>query len=427
MFRMRHVFCSLAVATLSLSSLSIAEDWPQWQGPNRDAISKETGLLKAWPEKGPPLLWQKEKLGEGYSTPSISKGKIYGMSYRQKDGGKVDGIWALDVNTGKELWYSAIGKSAEKVSYNDGTRSSPTIDGDRVYGLTTDGTLACMDVKDGKVVWKSNLVSVFGGRMMSGWGYSESPLVDGNKVIVTPGGNQATLVALDKSTGSVLWKSSIAESGGAGYASPVVCTAGGTKMYVTWLGTCIVGVDSESGKELWRYKRVAGRTANIPTPIVKDNFVFCSQGYRDGGAALVEIVKNGNKFEAKEVWYKGAEEFRNHHGGMVLLGEYLYGGHGQNDGQPACLEWKTGKVMYRERGPGKGSAAVASAEGLLYYRYQDGVVALLDANPNSAKVVSKFKLPYESGKASWPHPVISDGKLYIRDQDALLCFDIKAK
>ncbi|MFT3879352.1 MAG: PQQ-like beta-propeller repeat protein [Gemmatales bacterium] len=427
--------CLVLLVSLVLVSYSTGFDgpdknnWSQWQGPHRDAVCTETGLLTKWPEKGPTLLYQQKGFGDGYSTPVVHNGIIYGMSWRGSKGSMTDGVWAFDEANKKELWFAPIGSADEAINYNHGPRSSPTIDGDKIYGVTANGDLGCLELATGRVIWKSSYKTQLGGKMMSVWGFSESVLVDGDKVIGTPGGDDNTLVAFNKETGSILWKASVKDNGGAGYASPMIMTIGGTKMYVTWLGKCIVGVDAQTGKELWRNDKVAGKVANIPTPIIKDDLVYCTTGYTgyNGGSVLLQIVKEGDKFVAKEKWYLDAKGFMNHHGGVVLVDGYLYGGHGQNDGQLTCIDFNTGKVKYRNRGPGKGSAAILCADGHLYYRYQDGTMALVKINHEKDEVVSKFTLPYDSGKPSWPHPVICNGKLYIRDMDVLMCFDVKGK
>ncbi|HMP15604.1 MAG TPA: PQQ-binding-like beta-propeller repeat protein [Gemmatales bacterium] len=402
-------------------------DWPQWQGPTRDSKSPETGLLQAWPAGGPKLLYQLKGFGEGYSTPVIHKGIIYGMSWRGSPGSKEDGIWAYDEANQKELWFTPIGKADEKIGYNHGTRSSPTIDDDKIYGLTAQGDLGCLELATGKLLWKSEFKKQLGGKMMQSWGYSESVLVDGDLVIATPGGSTNTVVAFNKKTGSIVWRSAISNGGGAGYSSPVVMTVGGTKMYITWLEKCIVGGDAKTGRELWRNSKVAGGVANIPTPIDQGDLVFCTTGYNqsNGGSVLLKITKQGRSFQAKELWYLDNRSFMNHHGGVVLVDNHLYGGHGQNDGQLRCVNFTTGKLSYQARGVGSGSAAILYADGHLYYRYQDGTMALVKVNPAKAEVVSKFKLPYDSGKPSWPHPVICNGKLYIRDMDVIMVFDLK--
>lgn len=402
-----------------------ATDWPQWRGPMRDGICKETGLLSEWPEGGPPLLWKSTERGDGYSGPTIAQGKIFGMGNR----GNEEIVWALDAATGKELWHAKVGPKPGRAGGGyEGPRCSPTVDGDRLYALGIQGDLVCVQIASGKEVWKVSFRSAFNGRMMSTWGFSESPLVDGDRVIVTPGGEDAALVALDKKTGKTVWKAKVSDGGGAGYASVMPATIGGTKLYITWLGRKLVGVAANDGRFLFEYTKVANRTANIPTVIVRGDHVFCSTGYTDGGSALLKLEAKGQDVQATEVWHKSARELQNHHGGAVLIGDYLYFGNGHNNGNPVCVEFLTGNLAWGpQRGPGTGSAAVLFADGHIYFRYQNGVMALLEATPKQRVIKSTFQLPDQSGKPSWPHPVIAHGRLYIRDQDELLCFDVRKK
>ncbi len=422
--------CCVALAVLfALALVGFAQpskpasgkyDWPQWQGPERQASCLETGLLKNWPSEGPPLVWQTRKLGTGYSTPSVAAGAIYGMSQRDNN----DGVWRLEEATGKETWFKSIG-SAQKVDYG-GSRCTPTVDGAHLYALTVGGVLACMECATGKVVWKKNLVADFGGRMMSGWGYSESPLVDGDHVVCTPGAARAAVIALNKKTSAVVWRTEMTDCGGAAYASLVVSTAGGVRHYVTFVGKSLIGVDAKSGKLLWRSDKVANRVANCTTAIVKGDYVFASSSYGTG-SVLLKVGPKGKGLEAEEVYFLDGKKFQNHHGGMALVGDHIYGGHGQNRGEPTCIEFLTGKLAWKEKAPGGSSAAVLAYEGGLIFRYEDGAVALLEADPGKCTVKCKFKLPYNSDKANWPHPVIANGKLYLRDMEVLMCFDLKEK
>jgi outer membrane protein assembly factor BamB len=400
-------------------------DWPQWRGPNRDDVGRETGLLAEWPSDGPPRAWTRKGLGGGFSTPSVAAGRVFGMGVKGTD----EVVWALDEATGEPLWSTRIAAYANgKGGGFEGPRCTPTADGDLLYAVGISGDLVCLESATGKERWHKNYGKDFGGRMMSGWGFSESPLVDGDLVICTPGADAAALAALDKKTGAVRWKAAVPGGGGAGYASVMPAEAGGVKQYVNWLKNFLVGVSAKDGKFLWKYEKAHNTTANIPTVVVRGDNVFCSTGYKDGGSALLKLVPSGNGVKAEEVYYHNARELQNHHGGMVLIGDYLYGGHGHNSGAPVCVEFATGKVVWKQdRGPGSGSAAVTYADGRLYFRYQNGVMALIDATPAGYRLVSKFQLPEDSSKPSWPHPVIANGKLYVRDQDVLMCFDVKAK
>jgi outer membrane protein assembly factor BamB len=411
-----HRFILLALAVLA-PTLAGA-DWPQWRGPGRDGISPDRDLLAAWPAKGPPLLWQAKGLGSGYSSVSIADGRIFTMGRRR--GGAH--LIALERATGKELWATPVG--------GGNPNSTPTVDGERVYALGREGDLLCAESATGKVLWKKNFGKDFGGKMMSVWGYSESPLVDGDRLVCTPGAEKAMIVALDKKTGATVWKAPMPEydgkrgKDGAGYSSIVVSKACGVRQYVQLTGRGVISVAARDGKPLWAYNRVANGTANIPTPIVKDDLVFCSSGYGTG-SALLRVVRDGGSLKAEEVYFLGGGQMQNHHGGMVLVGDHVYAGHGHNEGFPVCVELKTGKIAWGpERGAGTGSAAVVYADGHLYFRYQNGVMALVEATPKAYRLKGSFKLASVRG-ASWPHPVIVGGKLYLRDQDVLMCYDLR--
>lgn len=415
----------LIALPLAAKGPSVLQDWPQWRGPTRDAISTETGLLSEWPEKGPKLLWNSrvvnkgKSVGTGYSSVSVANGRIFTMGDHGQDGF----VFALDEKTGWHLWATRIGQGQ-----GDGPRCTPTVDGDRVYALSRQGNLVCLGTAKGNVRWTLNYKDQLKGRMMSGWDYSESPLVDGDKLICTPGGDDAALVALNKYTGKVLWKSKISKTGGAGYASIVIAEVGGIKQYITLLGASrgVVGVKADDGTFLWSYNKIANGTANIPTSIVKDDLVFCSTGY-GAGAALLQLIPTGDGgVQAKEVYFKRGNELQNHHGGMVLLDGHIYGGHGHNAGNPFCLNMKTGDFAWKPvRGPGSGSAAVVYADGNLYIRYESNLMALVQASPMGYRLVSQFNIP--AGGNGWPHPVVVHGKLLLRGQDQVLCYDVKAK
>ena len=397
-------------------------EWSRWRGPNGDGISYETGLLTEWPAAGPPLVWRVKGLGGGYSSVAVAGRKIFTLGNKRGRNNMVC-LKALD---GSILWTTPIGGGG-------GPNSTPTVDGEFVYGVSLDGDLACCKVADGALAWAKNYEKDFGGRMMSSWGYSESVLVDGDRLICTPGGDEALLAALDKKTGDVIWKTaasagSLGRRGedGAGYASIVISNAGGVKQYVTLVGRGVVGVDAATGKLLWSYNGVANGTANIPTPLVAGDYVFCSSGY-DTGSALLKLNRSRSGVDLQEVYFLAANKMQNHHGGMIEKDGFVYCGTGHNNGFPLCIDSRTGQDAWRAgRGAGSGSAAIAYADGHLYFRYQDGTMALIEANPKAYKLKSSFKIASNNGE-SWPHPVIAGGKLYLRDQDELLCYDIKKK
>jgi outer membrane protein assembly factor BamB len=412
---------------LAVAAAATSPEWPQWRGPSRDDVAKETGLLSSWPESGPPLAWKASGLGGGFSSLAISGGKIYTLGDRQGS----QQVVALNVADGKIAWTAKLGPIWED-EYG-GPRGTPTVDGDRVYALGTDGDLVCLQAATGKEVWRKNLARDFGGRMMSGWRWSESPLVDGDRLIVTPGGANATLVALDKKTGKPIWQAAVPRLGGqgadgAGYASVVISNGGGVKQYVQLTGRGLVSVRASDGKFLWGYNKVANDVANIATPIVWDDFVFASTGYQTG-SALLELSRAGDGVEAKEVYFLPARTLQNHHGGLVLINGHIYGGHGHNRGYPICVEMATGKVAWGgetlDAGHGgSGSAAVTAADGHLYFRYQNGRMALIAATPQGYQLKGAFAIP-DVNHPSWSHPVVAGGKLYLREQDNLYVYDLK--
>lgn len=428
----RHCLVSLFALTLTLT-IAQAADWPGFRGPNRDGICTETGLLKQWPKDGPKQVWTAKNLGLGWGAPSIADGMIFGIGTR---GGK-DGVWALTEATGKEAWFTPFADPATGLGgQTNGPASTPTIHKGKLYAVSANGTLTCLDAKTGKQVWSKNYVSDFGGAVPR-WGYTESVLPDEDKIICAPNGRGAAVAALKADTGEVIWKTDVGAVGGAGgYSSPLKATINKVPMYVALLGSSsgVVGVDAETGKLLWQYKATpaAGGVAQIPIPIVKDDKVWVSTSY-GGGAALLQIVPKGTDgFEAKEVKAYKKPQLNNHHGGMVLVDGYVYFGHEQNQGYPVCVDFKTGDIKWGpEKSPagGSGSVAVLFADGRLYFRYQNGTMVLIDPSSEELKVVSSFKLPppdVKSHSASWPHPVIANGKLYIRDQNVMYCYDVKA-
>jgi outer membrane protein assembly factor BamB len=392
-------------------------DWPQWRGVHRTAKSEETGLLKEWPKEGPPLAWKATGLGDGYSEVSVAKGRIFTMGERRdpKDPkAQVETfVIALDEAKGKEIWATRIGDRHG----DGGPRSTPTVDGDRVYALSPQGDLLCLDAATGKKRWGKNLPKDFGGSV-GGWRYCESVLIDGDRLICTPGGKDATLVALNKKTGETVWKSKVPDGDRAEYSSVVIADVDGQKQYLQFLQSGVVGIKAADGKYLWRYGHPANGTANCSTPIYHDGRVFAASAYGTGGG-LAHLTRDGDKTTAKEAYFK--KEMENHHGGMVLVDGYLYG---EGGGRLYCIEFKSGKVMWQDGKPGKGS--IAYADGRLYYRNEGGPVTLVEANPKKYVERGRFDPP-KGGNPAWQHPVIANGKLYIRHADLLLCYDVKAK
>ncbi len=421
----------LSAENASLSDVDDRErptDWPEWRGSQRDGICRETGLLKKWGPDGPPFLWRVDGIGAGYSSVAIAGNDVYTMG--QRDEGEF--LIALGRSDGREAWAVRIG--TEKPN------STPTIDGELVFALGYGGELVCVRRRDGREVWRRNLASEFGGKTQTALGFSESPLVDGDRVTCAPGVRAAAVVAFARTDGKTIWTTTLPGdvlpdednpgADGAGYSSAVMTVVDGVRQYVYLIGRGVIGVEATTGRLLWAYGRMANQHANVATPIVSGSYVFCSTAYQ-AGSALLELVKKPNaspiEFECREVYFLKPKVLQNHHGGLVRFGDHLYGGHGHNQGFPLCLELKTGRIAWRPgRGAGTGSAAVLYADGHLYFRYQNGVVALVEATPEAYRLKGQFRPRAHKGKA-WAHPVIAGGRLYLRSDDALECYDVQAR
>jgi len=423
-----HFAAPAAVVALCLCAIEArAADWPQWRGQNRDGKSPETGLLQSWPEQGPPLAWRAEGLGGGFSSVAVAGDHIYTLG----DLGDAQYAIAVKRDGGAIVWKTKIGPAWEDKYL--GPRSTPTVDGDHVYVLGTEGDLFCLDAATGKKIWSRNLPKDFGGTMMKAqgtyeWKFSESPLIDGKQIIVTPGAQDAALVALKKKNGKEIWRTAIPDLGergayGAGYSSVVVSEAGGIRQYVQLLGRGVIGVEAKTGRFLWEYDAVANDVANIPTPLIDGDFVFASSGYGTG-SALIKLAPTADGLAAEQVYFLDAETMQNHHGGMILHDGYVYSGTGLNKGFPLSVKLADGTVAWGKiRNEGQGSAAVSYADGRLYFRYQDGLMVLIEATPEGYHEHGSFMIP-DVTQPSWAHPVIADGKLYLREQDTLFCYDI---
>jgi outer membrane protein assembly factor BamB len=399
-----------------------AADWPQWRGPERNGISKETGLLKAWPKDGPKLLWHVKDLGYGYTTPAVVGSRLYLVCTKGKD---EEVVQVLDAKDGSKVWSRPLGKVGPNQPFAayPGARSTPTVDGDVLYALGSDGDLACMDIANGNVRWTKNLRADFGGEP-GVWAYAESPLIDGDVLVCTPGGKEATLVALNKKNGYVIWKCAVPGGDQAAYASVVISHAAGRKQYVQFLGKAVVGVDAKTGAFLWRYTNTAKKSpANIPTPTVFGDYVYTGSGLGGGGLTRVKAQDGG--LIAEEVYYD--RNLPKAIGGTIMLGDYLYG---TNADGLVCLEFVSGTEKWQNKSIG--TASLCYADGRLYLHGENGDVALVEATPDAYREHGRFTPPDRpkhlrgNMEKAWSYPVVANGRLYIHDVGTLWCYDVNA-
>jgi outer membrane protein assembly factor BamB len=413
----------LIVGTMQ-SADATAGEWPTFRGTDRTAVSKETNLLQSWPEGGPPLVWKCEGTGRGYTSLAIQDQRIYLVGDGIADVEDQDEyLLCHDRQTGKRVWATRLGAPWKSGSPTwQSSRSTPTVDGDRVYALTANGDLVCCETANGAILWRKNLKSDFGGKKADGWGYSESVLIDGDRLICTPGGEANTVVALDKRTGETVWTTVNPGDRGAGHGSVAIATIGGVREYVQVTGSGVLGIRAEDGKLLWSYP-FDRTTAVAATPIVRDDLIFFAVGYRRGGALLRQSADGMGGVTVSEV-YPLNSALSNKHGGVVVVGDYVFGD-SEDGGIPYCADLMTGEIVWKKRGSGRGSIAVAAGNGCLYFHFADGTMVLAKADPAGYEEVGSFKVPNSGQRPSWAHPVILDGKLYLREHDAILCFDIE--
>jgi outer membrane protein assembly factor BamB len=427
----------LILAILGESALCAPFDWPRWQGPDRNAVSKETGLLKEWPKDGPPLAWRTNGIGTGMGGIAVSGGRIYTTG---DDNDATAWLFALNESDGKLVWKEKIGRGGNpgNMFKHFGPRSTATIDGDRLFILSQQGEFVCYTI-EGKEIWRVNYVKDFSG-IMPVWGFAESPLIDGDKIICTPGAEDATLMAIEKATGKPIWKCRVPEGptgdrgilgrSGAAYSSVIAIDFEGERQYVQLTATTLVGVSAKDGKLLWRYDRASTtHRINCSTPLYHDGMVFAASAY-DGGGGLVKLSKDGKGgVNADEVWF--SRKMQNHHGGMILFDGCLYGAIGGNGGGDLiCLDFKNGNVLWDGRDlPGRPApkGSLLLADGRLYYRTEKGTMLLIEPNSKEYLERGRFEQPDRSKEPAWPHPIIANGKLYLRDQDNLFCYDVRAK
>ncbi len=419
-----RAFC-LSILWCAFSTINAFADdsWPQWGGPNRDHKSLATGLKQNWPEGGPQVAWKFADAGMGYSSISVVNGKGYTL-------GTIDDknyAICIDIQTGKQVWREELSTAVPSSEYNQnwagGPRSSPTVVGNQVIVLDDGGTLANLDAASGKTKWKVNLKSDFGGKTPT-WGYSESPLVDGDRVIACPGGKEF-LVALELSTGKKVMGSSGFDHA-PHYVSVLKHTVDNVPMYITAAQPGLVAFSAKDGSVLWTNGSSGNGPATIPTPVVKDKFVYHTSDY-GSGCVLVELSVTGGKVQANEVYAN--KNMQNHHGGVVHVGDNIFGL--KKGGGWVCQDFKTGEVKWNERLSGDGSASVAFADNRLYV-YGDGTSTCYLVEPSDTEWVERGKLVLpeqtqmdrKQGKI-WAHPVIAEGKLFLRDMDLIYAFDIK--
>jgi len=433
MFQRRLNIATAVIALALWSQLFVAssnaQQWTQWRGEGRTNHSPETGLFGSWGDNGPKSLWTATGLGSGYATVSVADGKIFTSGNTKT----TQQVTAYNLK-GKQLWATPVTNKLPKHQYL-GSRTTPTWHDGKLYVVGSNGNICCLDAENGKLIW-SRKFSEWSGKMMSVWGYSESPLVDDNLVICTPGGPDGMVVALDRETGTDVWACKLPDYGdeygvngkslmnGAGYSSVVVSEGGGVKQYVQLVGRGLFGIRASDGKLLWRYKKIANGTANIPNPIVDGDYIFTSTAYNTG-AALLKLVADGDGVAVEEVYWMKSKTFQNKLGGMTLVDGHIYCGHGNGSGLPICVEMMTGEVKWGPlRTRGKGESSLIYADGHLVWRRQDGTVILTKVNSESMEIVSTFKPDFQEDN-SWAQPVIANGVMYLREQDKLMAYQLK--
>ena len=413
----------LRIALISIVALfpylpAAAADWATWLGPGRDGKSVETGLLTSWPRGGPKAVWKVNGVGEGYSSVAVVGNRLYTQG---QEGGQ-QFVVALDAASGKPAWKTPTGK-AYRNDQGGGPRGMPQIDGNRLYALASDGTLVCLDTQTGRRIWGFNYVEKFGSTNPR-WGFSESPLIDGDRLVIAPGGKGAGIVVQNKATGAVIWQ---AQDDLADYSSVLPIDFAGLHIYTVVSATAAIGVNAKDGSLLWRYEKASNGMENIATPVYSDGYVFYSTAYYHG-CALLKLAAEGGKVTATEVYFNS--DMQNDYNTSIKVGDYLYGFSGFQPGILVAMNFRTGKVAWKHRSVDKGSCLLA--EGLLYCQGESGKVGLVDPNPSGYKEISRFEISRKNVEMEWvpngnmwAYPAIANGRLYIRDQDSLYAFDIR--
>ena len=422
----RHFWLTLAYGLMGAAASLPAADWPTFRGPDRSGVSREDDLLQEWPDGGPPLAWMATGAGRGYASAAIADGRVYtlgdGPSHADDDD---EYLSCFSDRDGSLLWSTKTGPAWNKGQPTwQGSRATPTVSADRVYVITPAGILHCCMASQGQVLWKRDLKSDFEGKKADPWGYSESPLVDGDKVVCTPGGERATVVALNKDDGSLIWQAVRSGDKGAGHSSIVTAELAETRIYVQNTGGGPIGIAADTGDLLWEYP-VEPPTAFIPSPVIKEDLVYATAGYGLGGALIRQVAKGNGKVDVEEV-YAPDPKLANKQGGVVCVGDYLYGGAGGSN-RVLCVELMTGEVIWQERGAGRNSISLAAADGRLYLHFSDGTMALADATPKDYIEISSFKTPATDNRPTWALPSIANGHLYLREGDSIFCYEISTR
>jgi outer membrane protein assembly factor BamB len=378
----------------------------QWRGPNRDGVYSGESLIKVWPEAGPEEIWSVEGLGDGYSSAAVTADRVYLTGMTKGEGF----LYAFDLD-GKPVWKASYGP--EWNGSRPGARTTPTVVGDRIYLMSARGQAVCLST-EGKKIWSVDLMSQFGARNLQ-WGMTESLLVDGDRVFCTPGGREVTIVALDRHAGKTIWKIK-ADGETSGYCSPCLVKHGKRRLLLTMTGKSVVGIDADTGEYMWRHSHVTDYDVNANTPLYHNGFIYAYSGYGTGGQ-MFQLSEDGTS--VKRVWSQA--KLDSQMGAAVLVDGFIYGS-GHNSRGWHCLDWRTGKVQFTARKIGN-KGAIIYADGMMYCYSETGHVGLVKPNPQDFELVSSYRVKKGSGE-HWAHPVIKDGRLYIRHGDALMVYHI---
>lgn len=400
----RRITIATVVLALLVPGMLLAADWPQFRGPNADGISPEKGMNKNWNQKPPTMLWKTAMGDDGYAGPSIAGGKVFIIDHINGQ----DVVRAIDIKTGKDAWTFSY-PDADRPNFGF-SRATPTVNSGRVYVLGRMGLLNCLDVKTGKKLWTRDIFTEFGGKKPM-WLYAMSVVVDGNKLIVCPGGPGATVAALDKTTGKTIW-----QGGGSrdlGYATPVIATIGGKRQYVIYTATDLMGLDANTGAELWSLTLLPKPGAHIPQPIVIGDSVYVTNSYGEG-CKMIDVTPAGAKLR----WAN--KEMQTHMATSILVDGLLYG-NTDPKGELICLDPQTGATKWRQEGFEKGPIAMVDGV-LLALNGSTGDLMMVDPKPDAYHELGRFK---PLGGQSWTMPVISNGKMIVRNKAELACFDLK--